>query len=62
MRSALRRRVPFDSDEFVILRADGQQRWVHARGKVCADEAGGETLLCTIQDITERKQAQDEIS
>jgi diguanylate cyclase (GGDEF)-like protein len=62
VRSALRRRSPFDSDEFIIRRRDGQQRWVHARGKVCVDETGAETLVCTVQDITARKHAQDEIS
>ncbi|HEY0064692.1 MAG TPA: EAL domain-containing protein [Telluria sp.] len=62
LRSALQRRMPFDSKEFMIRRQDGQQRWVHARGKVCVDEAGAETMVCTVQDITERKRAQDEIS
>jgi|GEM_PF-5423256 len=61
VRSALRHRTPFDSDAFMIRRQDGQRRWVHARGKISQDDAGDATLVCTIQDITDRKRAQDEI-
>ncbi len=53
--------APFDRDRMLIERADGQYRWVHARGKVCIDANRVATLVCTIQDITERKHAEDEI-
>ena len=57
---AVATREPVELAQLVIQRPDGAQRWVHVRGKVRVD---GEavTLVCTVQDITERKHAEDEI-
>jgi PAS domain S-box-containing protein len=50
--------VPF-SCEYRVLRADGTERTVLARGARTDDARGGTpTLYGTVQDITERKQAE----
>ena len=42
-----------------IIRGDGSHRWVTARGKAFHDSQGGQVgLRGTLQDITERKQAE----
>src|SRR5262249_1787937 len=46
-----------------VIRADGTQVWVTARGKAQRDSSGRITgLRGTIQDITERKLAEDALS
>ncbi|HEY5996499.1 MAG TPA: PAS domain S-box protein, partial [Candidatus Deferrimicrobiaceae bacterium] len=56
---ALRLNVPFDA-EFRILRPDGVVRIVHAQAAVIADEAGAPfRLLGTMQDLTERRSAEE---
>ena len=54
--------LPFDA-EYRIQRADtGEERWVHGLGRLERDPAGVPLrLIGTIQDITERKQAEAEI-
>ena len=50
---------PFDKEYRIIRQTDGAERWVHTRGRLEHDEHGN--LLClrgTVQDITERKQAE----
>src|ERR1700693_1481398 len=50
--------VPF-SCEYRVLRADGTERTVQARGTRTDDAGGGApTLYGTVQDVTERKQAE----
>ncbi len=49
---------PFET-EYRIVRSDGQERIVHARGELTLDEASGPQMIGTTQDITERKQAED---
>ncbi|MBZ0287378.1 MAG: PAS domain-containing protein [Anaerolineae bacterium] len=45
--------------DFRIVRDDGSIRWVYERGKVYYDAAGAPVrVIGTIQDITERKQAE----
>jgi PAS domain S-box-containing protein len=54
--------VPF-SCEYRVLRTDGTERTVLARGARADDADGGpSTLYGTVQDITERKQAEDALS
>ena len=52
-------RQPFDG-EYRIVRIDtGEERWVHGLGKLECDAEGAPLrLIGTIQDITERKQAE----
>ena len=49
--------------EYQILRhSDQQTRWVYGHGQLLLDTEGNpETLVGTIQDITDRKQAQEQI-
>ena len=53
--------TPYECDAEVV-RADGTRRWITARGKATPD-AGGTVveLHGTVQDITERKRAEEEI-
>lgn len=45
-----------------IQRADGVARWVHEQGRVLCDEAGRPVkLVGVVQDITERKEAEEKI-
>ncbi len=56
---ALRRIRPYDI-EFRILRPDGAVRIVHSRAAIAFNETGAPvTLLGTIQDLTERRSAED---
>ena len=52
----------FDRAVLQIWRPDGEQRWLHARGKVMTESDGAPILLFTVQDITRRKSAEEEIS
>jgi PAS domain S-box-containing protein/putative nucleotidyltransferase with HDIG domain len=50
---------PYDV-EYRIIRSDGVERHVHAKGKTVADEYDRTTkFIGTIQDITERKQTEE---
>ena len=52
------RRQRFNREYRIIRQDDGQQRWVLGLGEVACDEAGRVVgLIGTIQDITERKRA-----
>ncbi len=52
----------FDRAVLQIWRPDGERRWLHARGKVMIESDGAPILLFTVQDITRRKSAEEEIS
>ncbi|MFP5500866.1 MAG: PAS domain-containing protein, partial [Candidatus Sericytochromatia bacterium] len=53
---------PFAVD-YRLLRADGEVRWVHGRGKrVEAPDGRPRCLVGTTQDIHDRKQAEEELS
>jgi PAS domain S-box-containing protein len=55
--------VRFDKEYKVVRQNDGQERWVHGRGKLEFDAAGRPIrMLGTIMDITERKLAELEAS
>ncbi|RFP13901.1 EAL domain-containing protein [Duganella sp. BJB475] len=53
---------PFDREHVILGAADGRRRWVHAKGRVRHDAASGHwSLICTMQDISQRKQNEREI-
>lgn len=59
--TALKDGVPYEIDAEVV-RLDGSHRWITARGDVTRDGAGKVVdLHGTVQDITERKNAEEEI-
>jgi PAS domain S-box-containing protein len=46
-----------------LVRADGSERWVTARGEAVCDAAGKVSYLRgTVQDVTERKRAEEELT
>jgi len=47
--------------EYRMLRSDGVERVFHAQGEVVGGDGQPQRLLGTVQDITERKQVEDEI-
>lgn len=54
-------RKPYSIDHRIVL-SDGTEHIVHEHGKVTFDEAGKPVhMIGTVQDITERKQAEEEI-
>jgi PAS domain S-box-containing protein len=56
--AALKESKPYDI-EHRIVRPDGQERWVRERGSVEFDDAGEPVnMLGTVQDITDRKEAE----
>jgi PAS domain S-box-containing protein len=55
-------RRSFDKDYRIVRRNDGATRWVHGLGELVYDESGSiKTMFGTIQDITERKLAEQEL-
>ncbi len=48
----------FDHDMLRLSLGDGSTRWVHLRGRVSERGKGAMVLLCTIQDISRRSQAE----
>jgi signal transduction histidine kinase len=58
---AFKHRQPF-SCEYRIIRTDGEIRIIHERGSVVMDDAGNPIrVFGTAQDITERKEAEEEL-
>lgn len=58
---AIRNRQPYSVDHRIIL-TDGTQKWVHEQGEVNYDVNGQPAeILGIVQDITERKNAENEI-
>jgi PAS domain S-box-containing protein len=56
------KRNPFDKEYRIVRKSDGAERWVHGLGKLQVDDQGHPTsMLGTIQDISERKQAEQSI-
>lgn len=54
--------LPFDKDYRIVRKADGSQRWVLGLGKLRDGAEGKPTsMVGTIQDITERKLAEQEL-
>ncbi len=59
LREAIEKRLPFDQEYPVIAPGSGQKRWVHHKITVKIDAEGNPvSTFGTIQDITERKQAE----
>ncbi|MFO1478270.1 MAG: PAS domain S-box protein [Verrucomicrobiota bacterium] len=53
---------PFDQEYRILRLNDREERWVHGRGELVLDTQGRPTqMIGTIQDITERKRAEDEL-
>ena len=58
---ALREREPYSIDHRIVL-PDGTERMVHEQGEVTFDEDGKPVrMMGTVQDITERKKAEEEL-
>jgi PAS domain S-box-containing protein len=55
---AVRSQEPFEI-EYRIVRPNGQLRWLRAHGRVVTSEGGRGRLLGTVQDVTDRKAAED---
>ena len=56
----LGRGQPFDKDYRIVRPSDQAERWVHGLGQLLCDVQGRRMkMLGTIQDITERKQAEE---
>jgi PAS domain S-box-containing protein len=52
----------FDRECLIVRRSDGQTRWVHGRGVLLRDAAGRPLRLGgTVQDITDRKNVEEEL-
>jgi PAS domain S-box-containing protein len=61
VQAALSGIAPYNIDYRIVL-SDGLERVVHAEGEVIRDKAGRpEHLFGTVQDITERKRAEEEL-
>lgn len=53
---------PFNREYRIIRKSDGALRWVHGLGQLIFDKSGMPvSMIGTIQDITERKKAEQEI-
>ena len=58
---ALQEREPYSIDHRIVL-PDGSERMVHEQGEVTFDEDGKPArMMGTVQDITERKKAEEEL-
>ena len=56
------RKIPFNEEYKVIRPSDDEERWMHGLGQIIYDENGQAlSLIGTIQDITERKAAEQEL-
>ena len=61
-RYVLAERNRFDKEYRIVRRSDGQERWVSGLGELTADASGKLLMMIgTIQDITERKEAQNRL-
>ena len=61
LHDVVEQRRPFDHEYRIIRPNDGMDRWVHGKGKLKLDSQGNpESLTGTIQDITERKHAEQQ--
>ena len=63
LRRVIEEEIPFDREYRIVRAADGEVRWLHGRGELVRDAASRPvTLVGTIQDITERKQAERKVA
>ena len=58
----VKERLPFDKEYRIVRPRDGQVRWVHGKG-IFQFDAGGVPLTLTgvVEDITQRRQQEDEL-
>jgi PAS domain S-box-containing protein len=60
LKEVIGKKKPFDREYRIVRHGDKQVRWVHGLGRLQLDEDGQPVfLLGTIQDITDRKQAEE---
>ena len=60
LKEVVGKKKPFDREYRIVRHGDKQVRWVHGRGRLQFDEGGQPIfMLGTIQDITDRKQAEE---
>lgn len=60
--NVLRAHLPFSTQDFRIMRADGAERWVVLRAEVKYDEGGRPVSAWgTLQDVTERRQLEEQL-
>ena len=58
LKTIIEHRLPFDREYRIIRKADGQERWLHGKGKLKLDADGTPVArVGTIQDVTESKLA-----
>ncbi len=58
----IREKQPFNKEYKIIRENDGEERWVHGHGELRFDDAGNPNqMIGTIQDVTERKVAEEEL-
>ncbi len=57
---SINHRKPFDAQYKIIRPSDGIERWMHGMGQIGHDDKGrAVSLIGTVQDITERKAAEE---
>jgi PAS domain S-box-containing protein len=60
MNRAIENKEIYSIDHRIVLR-DGSVKWVHEQGEIAHNVQGAKTMIGIIQDITERKGAEEEI-
>jgi PAS domain S-box-containing protein len=59
---SIKNKKPFDAEYKIIRPSDGVERWIHGLGQVACDDSGKAIrLIGTVQDVTERKIAQEQL-
>ncbi len=60
LRAIIKDKKPFDAEYKMIRPSDGVERWMHGLGQISYDESGkAVSLIGTVQDITECKNAEN---
>lgn len=60
--NSIRNKKPFDAEYKIIRPSDGAERWMHGLGQIGYDDEGRAiTLIGTVQDITERKEREENL-
>ena len=63
LQEVVEEKKPFDREYRIVRYGDKQVRWVHGRGRLQVNEDGLPiSVLGTVQDITERKRAEEELA
>ena len=62
LREVILERKSFNAEYKIIRPSDGAERWMHGLGQITYDDKGGVVSLTgTVQDVTERKQADESL-